>query len=242
LFVRARRKEYNSTEKYATVVVVLDRNSFNAQLLDPAPYPRATISLFSSSSFPANSHRKYVKAKCIQRVIAAVRSQSPPGRFVEFTNGVYVESAPNRVYDKTSQALRDSKRVWNDDKVLEPRLHPALLSPGGGDGVYDEAGDGSSTCSDDESMASSGARSSAYYDEAEPHEAAAAASDYPVSGTPPASSSLPGASTASTTNATPRRAKAPVLLPPPAASAQDLRACSRWSAERSTQWCRRSRS
>jgi hypothetical protein len=62
------------------------------------------------------------KSICIKKVIDAVHALDPPGRFLEFAaDGTLTEAPYQRVYLKTSQALRDSKRVWTDENRLVPR-------------------------------------------------------------------------------------------------------------------------
>jgi hypothetical protein len=68
-----------------------------------------------------------MKSVSINKVIDAVRALDPPGRFLEFAaDGTLTEAPHMRAYLKTSQALRDSRRVWTEENRMEPRS----LDPG----------------------------------------------------------------------------------------------------------------
>mmetsp|Transcript_29752 Transcript_29752/g.53820 ORF Transcript_29752/g.53820 Transcript_29752/m.53820 type:complete len:348 (-) Transcript_29752:34-1077(-) len=65
----------------------------------------------------AKRHEKMAIAK---RAVEEIKSQTPPGRFLEKFHGAWVLMAPKRVLEKTSQALRDRSSSGTTTSVSSP--------------------------------------------------------------------------------------------------------------------------
>merc|ERR1712157_634344 len=70
------------------------------------------------------SCQKAEKIKVSQRIVNAIRSQNPPGRFLELDSikGAWHDIGDKRALEKTSQALRE-RRACNPEENPHPLLH-----------------------------------------------------------------------------------------------------------------------